>query len=95
MKLTSRVKIRACRLNGALSRGPVTEAGKRRSSQNGLSHGLYSRQILLSIPVKWATNSASQWATDSGGMWVHFSSLSGTVDSVTGMVASLATGMKQ
>jgi hypothetical protein len=36
---------------------------------------------------QWATNSASKWATDSGGMWVHFSGMSGTVDSVTGMVA--------
>ena len=44
---------------------------------------------------QWATNSASQWATDSGGMWVHFSALSGTLDSVTGMVASLVSGMKE
>jgi hypothetical protein len=46
-KPTSRVKLRACRLNGARSRGPVTEAGKRRSSQNGLGLGAYSNQILL------------------------------------------------
>lgn len=47
MKPSSRVKIRACRLNGALSRGPITEAGKRRSSQNGTIHGLYSKQVVL------------------------------------------------
>ncbi len=36
---------------------------------------------------EWATDSASKWATGSGGMWVQFSGRSGTVDSVTGMVA--------
>jgi len=33
----------AARLNGAKSRGPKTEAGKRRSSRNGCKHNLYSR----------------------------------------------------
>ena len=47
MKPASRVKIRACRLNGALSRGPITGEGKRRSSQNGTIHGLYSKQFVL------------------------------------------------
>jgi hypothetical protein len=36
---------------------------------------------------KWAADSASKWATHSGAMWVQFSGTSGTVDSVTGMVA--------
>jgi hypothetical protein len=47
MKQSSRVKIRACRLNGALSHGPITEAGKRRSAVNTLYHGCYSRQVVL------------------------------------------------
>ena len=44
---------------------------------------------------KWATNSASKWAAGSGGMWVHFSGMSGTVDSVTGTVASVDSGMNR
>jgi hypothetical protein len=36
---------------------------------------------------KWATNSGSKWATDSGGMWVQLSPVTGTLDSVTGLVA--------
>jgi hypothetical protein len=47
MKKSSRVKLRACRLNGALSRGPVTEEGKRRIAESHLYHGICSRQILL------------------------------------------------
>jgi hypothetical protein len=47
MKPSSRVKIRACRLNGALSRGPITGEGKLRSSRNGTIHGLYSKQVVL------------------------------------------------
>ncbi|MCB1884056.1 MAG: hypothetical protein KDG89_08695 [Geminicoccaceae bacterium] len=37
----------ASRTNGATSRGPVTEAGRRRSSQNGRRHGLRSRAPVL------------------------------------------------
>jgi len=36
----------AARLNGAKSRGPKTEVGKRRSSRNGCKHNLYSRSFL-------------------------------------------------
>src|SRR5215471_19285383 len=44
-KLTRRAI--ASRANGRLSRGPVTEAGKKRSSFNAFRHGLLSRNILL------------------------------------------------
>jgi len=36
------------RANGALSRGPVTEEGKARSSRNSLQHGLRARNM---VPV--------------------------------------------
>ncbi|MCB1883895.1 MAG: hypothetical protein KDG89_07855 [Geminicoccaceae bacterium] len=37
----------ASRRNGARSRGPVTDAGRRRSSQNSVRHGLRSRVLVL------------------------------------------------
>ena len=40
----------AARLNGAKSRGPKTEAGKRRSSRNGCTHNLYSRSRSFLAP---------------------------------------------
>jgi hypothetical protein len=47
MKTSSRVKIRANRMNGLLSRGPITEEGKRRAAESNLSHGMYSTLDLL------------------------------------------------
>lgn len=40
-------RIYASRTNGALSRGPVTEEGKRVSSQNATRHGIFSRVGML------------------------------------------------
>jgi hypothetical protein len=38
----------AARLNGAKSKGPITEEGKQISTKNRLSHGFYTEKILLS-----------------------------------------------
>jgi hypothetical protein len=37
----------ASRANGALGRGPVTEAGRRHSSRNAIRHGLLSKATVL------------------------------------------------
>ena len=47
MKPSSEQRIRSSQANGKLSRGPKTEAGKRRSSQNALRHGLFSKSLAL------------------------------------------------
>ena len=40
--MVSEIRKATARANGAKSRGPKTEAGKRRSSQNSLKHGIYA-----------------------------------------------------
>jgi hypothetical protein len=44
--MTSERQIRANRLNSACSTGPKTIAGKKRSSQNAMIHGLTSRTVV-------------------------------------------------
>ena len=44
--MTSERQIRANRLNSAFSTGPKTDAGKKRSSQNAMIHGLTSRSVV-------------------------------------------------
>jgi hypothetical protein len=45
--MSSQARIDASRANGKLSRGPKTEDGKRRSSQNARRHGLLSKNGLI------------------------------------------------
>jgi len=45
--MSSLRRILSSRSNGSRSNGPVTVAGKRRSSQNATSHGLLARQIVM------------------------------------------------
>ncbi len=42
-------RIISSRLNGALSKGPITKEGKRRSSQNAISHGLLAEIIVADV----------------------------------------------
>ena len=44
--MTSERQVRANRLNSAFSTGPKTTAGKKRSSQNAMIHGLTSRSVV-------------------------------------------------
>ena len=45
--MSSLRRILASRANGRRSRGPKTPAGKQRSSQNAMVHGLLARQVVL------------------------------------------------
>jgi hypothetical protein len=55
--MPSQLKSQTARTNGAKSSGPTTPAGKSKSSQNSLKHGLNSKQILL------PTESAEEFQT--------------------------------
>jgi len=45
--MSSPRQLTANRANGALSRGPVTAAGKQRSAMNAITHGLLARAVVL------------------------------------------------
>jgi hypothetical protein len=45
--MASQRQIDSARRNGALSRGPVTSAGREKSSRNSTTHGLSSRKIFV------------------------------------------------
>ena len=45
--MSSERRIRASRANGALSQGPISDAGKAVSSRNGLRHGILAQTVVL------------------------------------------------
>ena len=45
--MRSEKQIQASKTNGARSRGPITEQGKRNSSRNSARHGLLSQTVVL------------------------------------------------
>ena len=45
--MSSERQIAANRANGALSEGPVTPEGKRRSSRNAVKSGIYTNAVLI------------------------------------------------
>jgi hypothetical protein len=45
--MSSPRKINSARANGAKSRGPKTESGRKASSMNAVTHGLYSKSVVL------------------------------------------------
>ena len=59
-------RLQNSRTNGALSPGPTTPAGKSRSSQNALKHGLHSKQVLL------PTESADDYRSLMASYFHHF-----------------------
>jgi hypothetical protein len=46
-RVSSQQKIDAARANGAKSRGPKTEAGRKISSMNAVTHGFYAKGVVL------------------------------------------------
>ncbi len=52
--MVSGLGAQASRVNGARSQGPVTPDGKRRSALNAMTHGIFSRQVVLDCEDRYS-----------------------------------------
>lgn len=52
--MSTELGAQASRINGAKSHGPTTREGKRRSALNAMTHGIFSRQVVLDCEDRFA-----------------------------------------
>jgi len=87
-KPRSEAQVRASRENGKKSKGPTTEAGKARASQNAFQHGAYAKRV---YPTKelWVKDGADYQAI-ARGLTEHYAPV-GYMEHL--LVERIATGL--